>query len=132
MVARHSNQLIVGFAALARPLASVGPYGVSAYLVDQRTHEIRVRVALGAGRRDIVRLVVGYGVRIPFVGVLVGATAALGLTGLVANQLFGVTAHDPLTFTAVSALLGGVVLAACYLPASRAMQVDPVIALGRE
>jgi predicted permease len=129
---RLSMLLLGGFAAVALLLACVGISAVSAYLVDQRTHEIGLRVALGAQRGDILRLVVGHGAGMALIGIIVGTAAALGLTGLMATELFGVTAHDPLTFAAVAALLTVVALAACYLPARRALRVDPVVALGRE
>jgi len=129
---RLSMILLSVFAALALVLACVGIYGVISYLVGQRTHEIGVRVALGAQRRDILQLVLGHGAKMAFLGVTIGAAAALGLTRLMASQLFGVTAHDPLTFTGVAALLMLVAVAACYMPARRAMRVDPMVALRYE
>ena len=92
------------FAALALLLSCVGIYGVISYLVGQRTHEIGVRMALGAQRSDVMRLVLGEGARMALIGVAIGIVAALGLTQLMANQLFGVTAHDPLTFAVVAIL----------------------------
>jgi predicted permease len=129
---RFSMILLAIFAALALALSCVGIYGVVSYLVGQRTHEIGVRLALGAQRRDVFRLVLGDGARMALLGVFVGIAAALGLTRLMAGELFGVTAHDPLTFLAVAFVLLLVALAACYIPARRAMRVDPMIALRYE
>jgi putative ABC transport system permease protein len=131
--ARRLSMMLLGvFAALALVLACVGIYGVISYLVGQRTHEIGVRMALGAQRRDVLRLVIGHGTRMAVMGVAIGIVAALGLTRLMANQLFGVSAHDPLTFVGVGMLLIIVAVAACYIPARRAMRVDPMIALRHE
>ena len=129
---RLSMLLLSVFAALALVLACVGIYGVISYLVSQRTHEIGVRMALGAKRSDVLRLVVGHGARMAMVGIAIGLGAALGLTRLMANQLFGVSAYDPLTFAAVALLLIVVAVAACYIPARRAMSVNPMIALRHE
>jgi putative ABC transport system permease protein len=129
---RLSMLLLSVFAALALVLACVGIYGVISYLVGQRTHEIGVRMAMGAERSDVLRLVIGHGARMAFVGVAIGIGAALGLTHLMANQLFGVSAHDPLTFAGVAMLLIVVAVAASYIPARRAMRVDPMIALRYE
>jgi predicted permease len=129
---RLSMLLLSVFAALALVLACVGIYGVISYLVSQRTHEIGLRMALGAERGDVLRLVLGHGARMALVGVAIGVGAALGLTRLMANQLFGVSAYDPLTFAAVAFLLIVVAIAACYVPARRAMSVDPLIALRHE
>ncbi|MFZ0819007.1 MAG: ABC transporter permease [Candidatus Acidiferrales bacterium] len=128
--ARRLSMILLGaFAALALVLACVGIYGVISHLVGQRTHEIGVRVALGAQPGDVLRLVIGHGGRMALAGVAIGVGAALGLTRLMANQLFGVSAHDPLTFAGVAVLLILVAVAACYIPARRAMRVDPIIAL---
>jgi len=126
---RLSMILLSVFAGLALALACVGIYGVISYLVGQRTHEIGVRMALGAEDRDVMRLVIGHGARMALLGVVIGTLAALGLTRLMANQLFGVNAHDPLTFVGVGVLLMIVAVAACYVPARRAVRVDPMVAL---
>ncbi len=126
---RLSMMLLAIFAALALVLSCVGIYGVVSYLVGQRTREIGVRMALGAQRSDVMRLVLGEGARMALAGVATGIAVALGLTRLMANQLFGVTAQDPLTFVAVAVVLTLVALLACYLPARRAVRVDPMVAL---
>src|SRR4029077_106887 len=126
---RFSMSLLGVFAALALALACVGIYGVISYLVGQRTNEIGVRIALGAQRADVLRLILGEGTRTALIGVVFGIVAALGLTRLMSNQLFGVSAQDPLTFAAVASLLMIVAIAACYVPARRAMKVDPIVAL---
>jgi predicted permease len=131
--ARRLSMILLGiFAALALLLACVGIYGVISYLVGQRTHEIGVRVALGAQRNDVMRLIIGNGAKMALIGVAIGIVASLALTRLMSNQLFGVSAHDPLTFAAVAILLIIVAVAACYIPARRAMRVDPMIALRHE
>jgi predicted permease len=124
--------LLALFAALALGLSCVGIYGVTAYVVGQRTHEIGVRMALGAQRADVMRLVLGEGARMALVGVAAGIAAALGLTHFMADELFGVTAQDPLTFGAVALVLTAVALMACYFPARRAVRVDPMVALRYE
>ena len=125
--------LLVGlFAVAALALAAVGIYGVVAFSVTRRTQEIGIRVSLGAQRSNILRLVVGEGARMAAFGVVIGIAASLAITRLMSSLLFGVSATDPLTFVGVAALLSSVALLASYLPARRAMRVDPMVALRYE
>jgi putative ABC transport system permease protein len=126
---RFNLFLLVLFAALALGLAAVGVYGVLAFSVSRRTHEIGIRLALGARPRDVLRLVVRQGMQLVIAGVLLGIAGALALTRLMASLLYQVSPTDPATFVVVSALLTLVSLIACYFPACRAMRVDPMVAL---
>ena len=130
---RRFRMLLLGlFALLALLLAVIGVYGVMAYSSTQRTHEFGVRIALGADRQDILKLVVRQGFKLALLGVSIGVGGALLLTRVLSSLLYEVSAHDPLTFSAVAALLMLVALAASYIPARRAMKVDPIVALRYE
>jgi predicted permease len=130
---RQFSMVLLGtFAALALILSSIGIYGVISYLVGQRTREIGIRIALGAQRKDVMKLVLGEGVKLAVVGAVIGLAAAFGVTRLMSKLLYGVSATDPLTFSAVATVLLGVALLACYIPARRAMGVDPNVALRYE
>ncbi len=121
--------LLASFATLALVLSSIGIYGVISYLVAGRTQEIGIRMALGANRIEVARLVLRDGMKLALIGVSIGIVGAFALTRLMTKWLFGVSATDPATFLALSLLLLLVASAACYLPARRAMRVDPMVAL---
>jgi putative ABC transport system permease protein len=130
---RRTNVLLLGaFAALALVLASIGVYGVMAFLVAQRTREIGVRVALGAKQADVLKLVVGYGAKLTLAGLVIGLAAAGALTRVISSMLYGVTALDTATLAATAVVLLTCGLAASYLPARRAMRIDPAVTLRAE
>jgi putative ABC transport system permease protein len=127
------NTLLFGvFAVLALALGLVGIYGVMGYAVAQRTHEVGIRMALGAQPTDVFRLVVGAGMRLTLLGVAIGIAGALGVTRLMERLLYGVTPTDPLSFAGVALLMVAVALVACWVPARRATRVDPLVALRYE
>jgi putative ABC transport system permease protein len=130
---RRFNLVLLGvFALLALTLGAVGIYGVMSYTVAQRTQEIGIRLALGATVRDVLRLIVGQGMKLTLLGVGLGLASAVLLSRWLEALLFGVSALDPLTFVVIAAVLLLIALLACYLPARRATKVDPLIALRAE
>jgi ABC-type antimicrobial peptide transport system permease subunit len=129
---RFSMIMLGAFAAFALILAAVGVYGVLSYLVSQGRHEIGVRMALGAERGTIVGMVIRHGLELTIAGIVLGLAGALALTRVMASLLFGVSATDAVTFSAVPLLLTSIALVASYLPARRATRVDPVVALRDE
>ena len=129
---RLNMSLLAFFAVIAALLAAIGIYGVMGYAVTQRSHEIGIRMALGAEPADVLRMIVGDGMKLALLGLVIGITASLLLMKYLESQLYGVKARDPLTFIAVAAGLALVALAACYFPARRATKVDPLVALRYE
>jgi predicted permease len=129
---RFPLQLLAAFAVLALTLSALGIYGVTSYLVTQRTREIGVRIAIGAQASDVLRMVMRGALRLAVAGAAVGLGAALIGGRVLSSQLYGVSSRDPLTYAAICVVLGGVVLAASWLPARRATRVDPAVALRAE
>ncbi|MGB7080385.1 MAG: ABC transporter permease [Candidatus Acidiferrales bacterium] len=129
---RVLTKLMVFFGVLALFLCAIGIYGVMAHMVAQRTHEIGIRMALGAAPRSVMALVISQGLKLTLIGIAVGVLAALGVTGLLASELYQVTTRDPATFAGVAILFALVAVAACYIPARRAMRVDRMVALRYE
>jgi putative ABC transport system permease protein len=120
------------FAAVAATLAAIGLYGVMSYSVSLRTQEVGIRIALGSQRKDILKLIIGQGLKLAFSGVAIGLVIAFGLTRLFQSLLFGISASDPITFVAIAFLLVFVAVLASIIPARRAMRVDPMVALRYE
>ena len=129
---RVAGTFVGAFGLLALVLAAVGIYGVTSYTTRQRTHEIGIRMTLGASKRDVLRLVLGHGLRLTLIGVALGLAASFALTRFLTSLLLGVTSTDALTFSSVALLLCAVALFACFIPARRAMRVDPMVALRYE
>jgi putative ABC transport system permease protein len=130
LIAQRTGSMLLGlFGIVALFLSATGLYGVLAYSVSERQREIGIRIALGASAGDMVKLVIGQGVKLIMLGTAIGLLAALGVTRLIASLIFGVSPTDPLTFAGVAVLLVIFALLACYLPARRAAKVDPMVAL---
>jgi putative ABC transport system permease protein len=127
---RFRTFLLGSFGAMALVLGAVGVFGVVSYSVSQRTHEIGIRMSVGAQRRDVMRLILGQGVKLALVGLGIGVVLAFLLTRLIASLLYDTSPTDPLTFGAVAVVLFGVAVIACYIPARRAMRVDAMVVLG--
>jgi putative ABC transport system permease protein len=132
MLRRVAMLMLIVFASLALTLATVGIYGLTTYSVSRRTHEIGLRVALGASQSQILRLVVGRGLLTSLIGAAVGVAAAFQLTRALSGMLYGVTATDPLVFAGVPLLLIAVSVLASYIPARKAVRIDPLVALRYE
>ena len=124
--------LLTAFGGVAVILACVGIYGVMAYAVAQRTHELGLRMALGARPAEVLRMVVGKGMKLALFSVFTGLAVAFGVTRAMTSLLFQVSALDPVTFIGVAVLLSGIAMAACWVPARRATKVDPIVALRNE
>jgi putative ABC transport system permease protein len=129
---RFSLEMVASFAVTALLLAALGIYGVISYIVTERTHDIGIRLALGAQRENILLMILRQGLSLAIAGTAVGMVGALIVSHLMADLLYGVAPTDPLTFVAVTLMLTAVALAACYIPARRAMRVDPLVALRYE
>ena len=133
LAARRFSMVLLGiFAGLALVMSCVGIYGVVSYLVGQRLHEVGIRMALGAERGDVLRMVLADGAKMTLAGVAIGLASAFALTRLMSKMLYGISAHDPLSYAGVAGLLSLVALLACFVPAMRATRVDPVVALRYE
>jgi ABC-type antimicrobial peptide transport system permease subunit len=133
LAAQRFSMILLGiFAALALVLSCVGIYGVISYLVGQRTHEIGIRMALGAEKRDVLGLVIRMGLGLVGGGIVLGVVASLAVARVIATQLWGVSAYDPITLSSVAALLLITGIVACWVPARRASRVDPLVALRYE
>ena len=129
---RFQTSLLIGFSVVALLMAAIGIYGLIQYSIATRTHEIGIRMAVGAQAGEIFRMIIREGLKLSLTGLVLGLVGALWLGQAGSSLLFGVTATDPLTFTAVSLLLIAVATAACYFPARRAMKVEPIVALRQE